>query len=265
MNTCQQHPSKTIEFVCLDKLCKSPTCFACFACIRGIHQNCSDDTLLEKDEFMQLEISYLNKQKLSTEIMNRTNIDLRRALSAIRHAFLKKKDFLLDFMSLTNKDLLENFPRVHALYKDFLILHHTQEQVGLETQEKVFVSSKFKFMEDSQREKELEQNIIHDFTEFMKLLMDMKDCYLEPLIPKEAQFYEFRTEKIEVSEVEGKPNVLEFYSRNENSGGNEALMLSSFGESKEMMQNSTLKDKDKEIVIKSKEELLEDQTWKYII
>jgi hypothetical protein len=194
--------------------------------------------------------------------MNRTNIDLRRALGGIRQAFLKKKDFLLDFLSLTNKDLLDNFPRVHGLYKDFLILHHSQNKQGLGVEQRISVSSKYKFMSYKQREKELEQNIMEDFSKFMKILMDMKDCHLEPIIPKEAEFYDFQTEKIEVAEVEGKPDVLEFYSKNENLDQNDSLLKNSFTENKFLSKNSNEKKSEEEIVIKSKMELQDDQTWK---
>jgi hypothetical protein len=260
MKKCKQHSDKSIEFVCLDKLCKAITCFACFSCVRTTHKNCSDETLLDIDEFMNLEICYVNKQNLSKEIMNRTNIDLRRALGAIRQTFLKKKDISLDFLSLTQKDFLDNFPRVHALYHDFLIFNHAHTQKGYETKEEITVTSKYKFKSLKEREKDLEKNIMEDFEVFMKSLMDMKNCYLEPIIPKEAEFYKFSTDTVEVSKVEGKTNVLEFYSKNENNEQKNSLMKNSFF-GKSSKQKSDKKE-NIEIVIDSKEELQKDHTWK---
>ena len=264
MESCSQHSNQKIEFVCLDKLCKSETCFACFSCVRTIHQKCSDETLLELEEFLEFDLHHTNHQPLSKEIMNRTNIDLRRALGVIRRAFLKKKDLLVDFMGLTQRDFIEHMPRIHLLYANLLLFDHLPGSASHGDQSKVTVSSKFRFKAPDQVSQELEDRLITDFKHFMAQLMDLKDCYLEPILPDQARHFQFASEQVEVSLVEDRTNVLEFYSKAQSGSGQTGFVpgeaftkgttqkASSDGES----------DPGKEIKILSSKQLRSDATWK---
>lgn len=264
MESCNQHSNQKIEFVCLDKLCKAQTCFACFSCVRTTHQKCSDETLLEMDEFLQFEICYTNRQPLSNEIMNRTNIDLRRALGIIRQAFLKKKDFLLDFMSLTKKDFIDHLPRIHSLYEDLLLFDNLQTNARRGNKNQVTISSKFRFKSPEELTRELEDGIIGDFKQFMAQVMDLKDCHLEPVIPDQAKDFQFKMDHVEVMLVEGKSDVLEFYSKAE-TGSSETTFAPGEGfmdESTDKSGSNEQSDASKEVEIRSKKELQQDQTWK---
>ena len=259
MKECQEHDNRRIDFVCLDKTCKAETCFACFACVRSHHQNCSDETLLELSDFLKYELVFENKEQLSPEVLNQTNRDFRRALDSMRLACLKKKDLLLDFLSLTERDMLENFPRVHALYQDYLFLDRAEVKAGSGSKTRLTVSSKFRFQPQAERYEELVTHVIQDFKGFTRELMDMSDCLDEPLLPDSARLYDFEASKVEVVKVEGKENALEFFSK---SGKEEDdfNMDEGFGQSEAKQKDGG--KKSKEIVIKSKQPLEEDSDWK---
>ena len=146
MKTCKEHQNKEIEFVCLDKTCSANSCFSCFSCVRRTHTKCSDDSLIELSDYLNYQIKFKNIQKLSGNLLNRSNSDMRRALTLIRSILLKKKDLLLDFLSLSKGDIVDNFPTVFNLYRDLLLFELRKDQSAVK------VSSVYRFMESSEVE-----------------------------------------------------------------------------------------------------------------
>ena len=207
MKSCSTHPSEIIEFVCLDKTCEVPTSFACFFCVRSSHCDCSDETLLDLEDFMQLEIRTTNLITINKEMLNRANTDMKRVCSMMKNGLLKKKDLLLDFLSLNGKDLLENFPQVFKMYRGLLFFEHNSAA------RQVTVSSVYRFMSPKEIKKSMITNFEKDVLEFIEKNLKLDNSLMEGDIPELVKKYDFDLSKVEVNLKKDDPKVLEFYNK----------------------------------------------------
>ena len=156
-------------------------------------------------EYYNLELKVDAGCKLEKSVLNRAHSDMRRIMQMVHAALLKKKDLLLDFASLTQQDIEENFESVNRLYNDLLYYEHVLGSG------KVRMGSPYQLESSENAAKSLVQNFETDILEFIKGLMTVDSRYYNLKLSDFAKEFKFDVNKLEVNGGENEKK-LEFFS-----------------------------------------------------
>lgn len=202
---CLIHPSMELEFVCIDKTCKNSSAFCCFTCIRNEHKQCSDEAIIEHSEFMDLTIEINNTQELNSNILNKAQSNMSKALSHVQSALLKKKDLLIDFCYLNDQDFIENLPQIYKIYSEFLFCEYNSKS------KEVVMSSHFKFLSPSEIKKRILASFEKDVNDYLSKHFNLNDKSLLTQGPLLKNEFNFDPSKLEVISKQAQQTVYEIY------------------------------------------------------